>query len=134
MNNEQQFMQLIKRQNRAVEYKRMLVTFDGDEQQPYEAYVNLSDRWNGWLKPYILQTDVERVLNDSGVKWFVNDAKTITIYNYRGSDMECSHLIKMQEDDSLRIYDIIPLEKLEGVNCYNFGNLGWVFEKYNSNR
>lgn len=133
MNNQQQFLQLIQRQNRAVEYKRTLVAFDGDF-RPYEAYVNFSDRWNGWLKPYILQHDVERVLNDSGVRWFLTSNKSIVIYNYQDSDMKCSHQIKMREDDNLTIQDTIPLEKLEGVNCYNFGNLGWVFEKYNSNR
>jgi hypothetical protein len=119
MTNNQQFLHLIKRYNKAVTYKHTLVSFDGDR-KPYEAYVNLEDRWNGWLKPYILQCDVERMLNDIGLKWSIDSDKTITL--------------NLSTEADLTDIAVIPLEKLDGFRCYYFGGMGWVFEKYNVNR
>jgi hypothetical protein len=120
MTNNEQFINLIKRMNKSVIYERTLVTFDGDNQQPYEALVNFNDRWNGWLKPYILKDDAVKMLNDiEGLKWEIDGDGTITIGD---------------TDGELRCYTFIPLEKVDYIECYYFGGMGWVFEKYKSNR
>lgn len=97
--------------------KHMLVGFD-DTKMGYKAIVDLNDRWNGWLRPYIAKDDALRMLNDIGtdeswIKWVVvDDVITITDVDY-GDDI-----------------DTIELEEIDGEQYYYFGNLGWVFDEF----
>lgn len=93
------------------EYESVRVCLEGT--RGYRALVNVNARWNGWLKPLLLQADAKKMLND-------------IMCNEWGEWNEENDIIYITTDGDTYILEPI---RIDGKMYYDFGNLGWCFEK-----
>jgi hypothetical protein len=89
------------------------VCFDGEECSSYKAVVDLNDRWNGWMKPWIHIDDAKKLCRE--LTW---DDETYAFTNGKVT-------YKHHEDEDLD--STFESKEIDGETYFYFGNQGLVF-------
>lgn len=106
-----------------VKLERQFVTMDYWENTKVEAYVDLNDRWNGWMIPWFTKENAYRVIeilehdgfSDTGEIYFDRDGTVVWTMESADGEWDYAPPVRRQTEDGWQ-------------TLYSIGGMSWCWE------